>query len=209
MGIVGERFAVWKSSTARPRRTPGTARIRAGTVRRAAAAALLVAAAAVAVVGGSDPDRNAVLVAAHALRPGTALTPDDLAVVHVPRGAALPGGLNAPQQAVGGRLATAVGAGEAITGSQLLSSRLPAALTGLPSARLVPVRPADSAVAGLLRSGDVVDVLDEQARVLAAGAVVAVPGSASDAPALLAMAETAAHRVAAAGLSNPLTVVLH
>ncbi len=208
MRILSGTFPVPAPLNRPGRRAPGTQRIRAGTVRRTAAAALLLAAGAL-LLGGTDDRREPVLVAAHDLRPGAALDDGDLTVTHVPRGGALPGTLRSPDQAIGSRLATTVGAGEAVTGAQLLSSRLPAALTGQPSARLVPVRPADPAVAGLLRPGDLVDVLDEDARVLAADAVVAVPGSGSEVPALLAMGETAAHRVAAAGLANPLTLVLH
>ncbi len=159
------------------------------------------------------------VVASRALTPGTELTADDVQVIALPAGAVLPGTLQRLDQAVGARLTGAIGQGEPVTATRLLSSRLPAALTGDPRGRLVPVRPADAAVAGLLRAGDVVDVLDEHAGVLAAGAVVAVPaGSAGRGPAgtgalpppvLLAMGEKAAHRVAASSLANSLTVVLH
>ncbi|AVL99765.1 flagellar biosynthesis protein FlgA [Gordonia iterans] len=191
-------------------------RPRAVVVRRGLAVLLLIAAAALAVTGHARERTESVLVAAHQLRPGVVVHDDDVRVRQVPAGAALPGVLREPGQAVGGRLAGAVAPGEALTAGRLLSSRLPAALTGDPRARLVPVRTADPAVAGLLRAGDVVDVLDEEARVLATRAVVAVPaapepksGPAGSSPVLLAMAEGPARTVAGAGLATALTLILH
>lgn len=191
------------------RRPPGTAHLRATTIRRALAVALLVAAVVVFVVARNARAGERVVVAAHDLRPGVELAAADIAVVQLPPGSALPGMLRTPDDVIGQRVAGAIGAGESITRGRLLTARLPAALIDDDDARLVPVRPADPAVAGLLRTGDVVDVLDEEARVLAADAVVAVPATDAKAPVLLAMAQIQAHRVAAASLANPLTIVLH
>lgn len=204
-------------------RNPGPSRpgrLRAVTVRRIAAALLLGAAVVLLIVGREGERYDLIVVAAHDLRPGVVLTDGDLRLARLPAGADLAGTIGDPAVAVGGRLTGAVHAGEVLTGSRLLSSRLPSALTGDGSARLVPVRPADPAVAGLLRAGDVVDVVDEEARVLAADAVVAVPAAApsrsmtgagadASAPVLLAIGRGPAHRVAAAGLANALTLVLH
>ncbi|MCK0439715.1 SAF domain-containing protein [Gordonia alkaliphila] len=187
------------------RRRPRSRHLRAVTVRRAAAVSLLLCATALLLVDRSQVRTDAVVVAAHDLRPGQVLTAGDVALTEVPAGSALPGTLHEAAAAVGSTVSGAVTEGEAITGTRLLSSRLPAALTGDPRARLVSVRPADPAVTGLLRTGDVVDVVDEDANVLAAGAVVAVPAE----PILLAVPETAARRVAAAGLVNALTLVFH
>lgn len=202
--------------TARATRSLSPGRIRAVTVRRALAGLLLLGAVVLVVVGRTGEHRETVVVAAHDLRPGIVVSDDDLRLAQVPPGAALRA-LREVRQVSGHRLTGAVAAGEAVTGSRLLTSRLPAALTGDPAARLVPVRPADAAVSGLLRAGDVVDVLDEEARVLATGAVVAVPAGPSSrtlaggaaAPVLLAMKQGPAHRVAATGLSHALTLVLH
>lgn len=198
-------------------RLPHPGRLRAVTVRRMVAVLLLGAAVTLLIVGRGRERYDLIVVAAHDLRPGVVLTDGDLRLARLPADADLAGTFGDPAVAVGGRLAGAVNAGEALTGSRLLSSRLPSALTGDASARLVPVRPADPAVAGLLRSGDVVDVVDEQARILASDAVVAVPaaapsrsmtGAGASAPVLLAIGRGPAHRVAAAGLANALTLVL-
>lgn len=195
-------------------------RLRAVTVRRALAAVLLTAAAVTLLAGRGTQHYDTVVVAAHDLRPGAVLAEGDVRLAQLPTGTDLSGLLDDPGTVVGSRLTGAVGAGEALTRSRLLSSRLPEALTGQPTARLVPVRPADPAVAGLLRAGDVVDVIDEQGRVLAADTVVAVPAAparpapgpaeaGASAPVLLALREEAAHRVAAAGLAKSVTLVLH
>ncbi|GAA3971357.1 SAF domain-containing protein [Gordonia caeni] len=201
-------------------RLPGQGRLRTTTIRRALAVALLATAAILLLAGREAQRYDLVVVAAHDLRPGAVLTDADVRLTRLPARTDLSGLLNDPHTVVGSRLTSAVGAGEALTPSRLLSSRLPEALTGQPTARLVPVRPADPAVAGLLRAGDVVDVIDEQGRVLAADTVVAVPaaptrtgagpadtGGAS--PVLLAVREEPARRVAASGLANALTLVLH
>ncbi len=182
--------------------------LRAASVRRIVAALLVLLACGAALVDRSRQSPDLAVVAAHHLQPGVVLTEDLVRVVPLPAGSALPGTLNSLDEVVGRRLTGAVSAGEALTVTRLLTSRLPAALTGDRSARLVPVRPADPAVAGLLRTGDVVDVLDDESGVLARDAVVAVPANSST-PALLALGETPAHRVAAAGLRQSLTLVLH
>lgn len=194
-------------------------RPRTATLRRLTAVLLVLAAVILAVTERHRDRHDFAVVASRALAPGMELTSGDVQLIALPAGAVLPGTLHRLDQAVGARLTGAIGAGEPVTATRLLSSRLPSALTGDPRARLVPVRPADAAVAGLLRAGDVVDVLDEHAGVLAAGAVVAVPaGSAGRGtagpgslppPVLLALGEKAAHRVAASSLANSLTVVMH
>ncbi|MFT3659885.1 MAG: SAF domain-containing protein [Gordonia sp. (in: high G+C Gram-positive bacteria)] len=199
-------------------RLPELPRLRAVTVRRSLALLLLAAAAALLVTGRAGERTESVVVAARELRPGTALTGDDVHMTPVPAGTAPPGALRSAAAAVGQRVAGTLAPGEPLTVTRMLSSRLPSALTGDPSARLVPVRTADPAVAGLLRAGDVVDVLDGDARVLAAHAVVALPAAApaesrgvggSSAPVLLAIPARPAQLVAGAGLSTALTLVLH
>lgn len=187
---------------------PVARRVRAATVRRTAAVLLALAAVGALVGGRAADQQESIVVAARELRPGVILTVDDLQSARIARGTA-PHALRDPAAALGGRVTGAVAAGEALSRTRLLTSRLPQALTGDPTARLVPVRPSDAAVAGLLRTGDVVDVLDDQARVLAADGVVALPGDRDGDPVLLALGRDAAHRVAGASLSNSVTLVLH
>ena len=188
-------------------------------VRRGASIILLVAAVAVGVAGQRTTGEQPVLVAVHELRPGQPLTAEDVTVVRVPSSLMPDGALVSPAEGLGRTVAGRVRVGELVTDARLLTAHLPADLTGLDDARLVPVHLADETLTSLLRSGDVVDVLSPEAEVLARGAVVALPAGdagsggltarSATRPVLLAMAEASAHRVAAAGLDAPLAVVLH
>ncbi len=189
-------------------------------VRRVAAAALVVAAVVVGVAGTRTDGDVEVLVAAHDLLPGQVVESGDVQPRRV-AGTSVPDGVLTDGAPAFGRTVTGrVRAGEMLTDTRLLSSHLPADLTGMRDARLVPIRLSDDAVTSLLRPGDVVDVLTEEAEVLARRAVVALHGADSPsgglapsrttaAPVLLAMDATSAHRVAAAGLDTSLAVVLH
>jgi hypothetical protein len=189
-------------------------------IRRCTAVALIVCAAVVGVVGARTDGDVEVIVATHDLLPGAVVEEGD---VHPRRvsGSSVPEGvLDDPGLAVGRTVTGRVRGGEILTDTRLLSSHLPADVTGLDDARLVPVRLSDEAVAALLRPGDVVDVLTENAEILARRAVVALhaagsaPGGITSgrtavSPVLLAMDAPSAHRVAAAGLDTSLAVVLH
>ncbi|MCG7635107.1 SAF domain-containing protein [Gordonia McavH-238-E] len=189
-------------------------------VRRVAAACLVVAAVVIGVAGTRADGDVEVLVAAHDLLPGQIVESGDLRS-HLVAGRTVPDGvLTEAAPAVGRTVTGRVRGGEILTDARLLSSHLPADLTGIDDARLVPIRFSDDAVTSLLRPGDVVDVLTEDAEVLARRAVVALhaaepqsgglaPSRAAAAPVLLAMDAAAAHRVAAAGLDTSLAVVLH
>lgn len=189
-------------------------------VRRLAAAALMVAAVAFGVAGTRADGDVEVLVAAHDLRPGQVVESGDLQPRKVANQTVPDGFLTDVTPAVGRTVTGRVRAGEILTDARLLSSHLPADLTGIDDARLVPIQLSDDAVTSLLRPGDVVDVLTEEAEVLARRAVVALhavepqsgglaPSRTAAAPVLLAMDAAAAHRVAAAGLDTSLAVVLH
>ncbi|MDS1115908.1 SAF domain-containing protein [Gordonia westfalica] len=189
-------------------------------VRRTVAAALVVASAVVAIVGTRADGEFEVLVAAHDLLPGQTVEAGDLTSRLVMAGTAPAGVVSDAALATGRTVTGRVRTGEILTDARLLSSRLPAELTGVDDARLVPVRLSDEAVTSLLRPGDVVDVLTDSADVLARRAVVAMhtgqtssggitAGRNAVAPVLLAMDAAAAHRVAAAGLDSSLAVVLH
>ncbi|KSU58458.1 MULTISPECIES: SAF domain-containing protein [unclassified Gordonia (in: high G+C Gram-positive bacteria)] len=189
-------------------------------VRRVVAAALVIAAVVVGMTGTRADGDVEVVVAAHELRPGQVVDVADLQSRRI-AGATVPGGaLTHAGPAIGKTVTGRVRSGEIMTDTRLLSSRLPADLTGDDDARLVPIRLSDEAVTALLRPGDVVDVLTDEAEVLARRAVVALhaaetqsggiaPGGTAAAPVLLAMDATSAHRVAAAGLDTALAVVMH
>ncbi|WOC11527.1 SAF domain-containing protein [Gordonia sp. MP11Mi] len=188
--------------------------IRSVFIRRAVAVALIVCAAAVTVAQQHGSPSSTTLVATRELRPSEALTLDDVRSIAVPEHL-VPTDPIAAEDLVGRHVTGLVHTGEIIARHRLLDSRLPSALIGRPDARLVPVRPADDTLATFVRAGDVVDLLSEDARVLARGAVVAViPDSdrhASTDPGtvLVAMGEDDAHLVASAGLRDRITFVLH
>ncbi|WP_186290577.1 SAF domain-containing protein [Gordonia zhaorongruii] len=189
--------------------------LRSVILRRCIALILTSAAVVVTVIDHRQPPAPTALVAAHDLAPGTVLNTDDVMQSPVPDHL-LPVDRPAIADIVGRRVTGPIQAGEIIGRHRLLDSRLPAALLGDSNARLVPVRPADGTLLTLVRVGDHVDVLSEESDVLARDAIVALvpqrsssqserrPGSA-----LIAMRESAAHRVAAAGLRTAITFVLH
>ncbi|MYR06464.1 flagellar biosynthesis protein FlgA [Gordonia sp. SID5947] len=202
---------------------PGWAR--SVMIRRSAAVLLVLAAVVLTLFGHRGAEMRAVVVAARDLAPGQTIMATDLTVREVPGGLIPKGTLRLSADGVGRTAVGPIGEGEIITDSRLLSPRLPTQLVGDKDARLVPVRLSDESVATLLRTGDVVDVLrasadDADAAVLARAAVVALTsdeqvggvlsgGPRAGRPVLLAMDERAAHRVAAAALDAPITVVVH
>ncbi|MBD1321264.1 SAF domain-containing protein [Gordonia hankookensis] len=202
---------------------PGWAR--SVMIRRGASVLLVVAAVTLTLFGHRGAEMRSVVVAARDLIPGESIVATDLTVREVPGGLIPAGTLRLTADGVGRTAVGPIGAGEMVTDSRLLSPRLPSRLTGDDDARLVPVRLSDESVATLLRTGDVVDVLTAsaekpEAAVLARAAVVALTsdksaagvlsgGATAGRPVLLAMDERAAHRVAAAALDAPITVVVH
>lgn len=164
--------------------------------RRLLAAFLLAAAVASAlgVLAPAPQPTTSVVVAARTLDAGTSLASGDLRVVNRPAGTN-PGALSSASTAVGRVLAAPVGSGEALTADRLVG---PGLADGLAKHGHVaaPVRLADPAVASLLKSGDVIDVVlagssagsagepstGGPASVVAAGArVIAVVAPSSDA----------------------------
>ncbi len=215
--------AAW-SDRVRHALRPGWARSQ--LVRRIVAALLVLAAAAAGVRERISGDWHEVVVAATALRPGAPVTGTQVRTARLPPDTIPEGALRATADALGATVTGPVTTGEVLTTARLLSSRLPERLTGDPRARLVPVKPADDAVASLLRVGDAVDVIagaEERTRAgpaqsgaetLAEGAIVALvpenarPGGGRHALVLLAMGRQEAAAVAAASLTRALTVVL-
>jgi Flp pilus assembly protein CpaB len=163
-----------------------------------------------------------VLVAAHDLTAGATLGPADLAVRSWPDALVPTGVLHRVADAEGRVLAGAARAGEPVTDLRLAGQALAVHAAGVADAVSVPVRLADPAVAALLATGSVVDVVTAgstagEAVVLARGAVVvtvlaAEPGVAAGAGrgrvVLVALPQQAATRLAAAALSEQVAVTL-
>jgi len=199
--------------------------------RRILAVALTALAGFLFIRGDPAARRIPVVVAAHDLAPGQAVRAADLRIAEFAAGT-LPGGVlheRAPLE--GATLTAAMRAGEIFTDVRVVGPRLAAAATGAADARIVPIRLADNAVAGILRSGDRVDVVAAEPgspapspQPLAVGAVVvSVPGgeksggeraspdragAASERIVLIALDSAHATTVAAASLRTALTVVL-
>lgn len=190
-------------------------------LRRLVAIGLVVLAGALALrpAGARETEQASVVVAAHDLAPGGALTQADLAIRRLPADDA-PVGVFTNRAAVVGRvLASAVRAGEPLTDVRLIGPADTALTTGDPTAATVPVRLADPDVADLLRPGIRVDVVtldpDQQSDpVLAENAtVVAIRDTAQSQGqpgrlVLVALPRQFATRLAAASLRQPVTVTL-
>ncbi|MGH3960097.1 SAF domain-containing protein [Mycobacterium sp.] len=191
--------------------------------RRIAAAGLVVLAGIAALRSNPDGDRAQVVVATRDLRPGTALTADDVRL-ESRLAATVPDGSQVNLDAVAGStLAGPARRGEVLTDVRLLGSRLAESAVG-PGARIVPLHPADPALADLLRPGDVVDVVaaptrsdaDSPAnpRIVATDAIVVLVSArqktqADDRVVLVAVRGGAATALAGAALVQTVTLTLH
>jgi Flp pilus assembly protein CpaB len=194
--------------------------------RRVAAGGLVVLAGIATLRSNPEGDRADVVVAARDLRPGTALTLDDVRI-EKRLATMVPDGSQANVGAVvGSTLAGPTRRGEVLTDVRLLGSRLAESTAG-PGARIVPLHLADSALTDLVRVGDVVDVLaapatDSQAtgqalsRVVATDAVVVlvsakqkVQAADGDRVVLVALPARVANTVAGSALGQTVTFVLH
>lgn len=188
--------------------------------RRVAAVVLVLLSLALAVRPDPDTDRVAVVTVTRDLAPGAVLTATDLQLSAVAAPTVPDGSLRSLDDAVGHTLASPARTGEALTDVRLLGSPLATAAAG-PDARVVPLRIADTEVAGLLRVGDRVDILTVDTergtdpRLLASGAAVVLvsPGesgrAAREPVVLVALPADVATTVAAAALGSALTVTLH
>ncbi len=192
--------------------------------RRIAAAGLVVLAGVAALRPNPDGERTQVVVAAHDLSPGAALTADDLRVENrlVPT---IPDGAQSDlDTVVGSTLAGPARRGEVLTDVRLLGRRLAESAAG-PDARIVPVHPVDGALMDLVRPGDVVDVVAASeassqstakvASVIATGAIVVLvsakqkgQSATSDRVVLVALPVAAANAVAGAALTQTMTLTL-
>ncbi len=192
--------------------------------RRIAAAGLVVLAGVAALRPNPDGERTQVVVAAHDLSPGAALTADDLRLENrlVPT---IPDGAQSDlDTVVGSTLAGPARRGEVLTDVRLLGRRLAESAAG-PDARIVPVHPVDGALVDLVRPGDVVDVVAASetssqstakvASVIATGAIVVLvsakqkaQSATSDRVVLVALPVAAANAVAGAALTQTMTLTL-
>jgi Flp pilus assembly protein CpaB len=194
--------------------------------RRVAAAALVVLAGVAALRSDPAGDLAEVVVAAHDLTPGSALTTDDVRI-EKRLATTVPDGSQANLDAVvGSTLASPTRRGEVLTDVRLLGSRLAESTAG-PGARIVPLHLADSALIDLVRVGDVVDILaapatdaraDSQTvtKVVATDAVVVLvsaKGKVRDADServiLVALPARVANTVAGSALGQAVTLTLH
>lgn len=199
--------------------------------RRVAAGALVVLAGVATLRSDPDGGDAEVVVAAHDLRPGAALTADDVRL-EKRSATTIPDGSRADVAAVvGSMLASPTRRGEVLTDVRLLGSRLAEAAIGSkagPEARTVPLHLADGALIDLIRVGDVVDVLAAPAadgpaattpavtKVVATDAVVVlvsakqkVQAADSDRVVLVALPARVANTVAGSALGQTVTLTLH
>ncbi len=194
-------------------------------LRRAAAALLVGLAAVLALTSGAGSADVPVVVATRDLSPGTELGAGEVVLRGLPAQAVPDGAARATTTVLGRTLAAPVRRGEPLTDVRLAGPDLARAVSADPAAISVPLRLPDPAIAALLHPGAVVDVVtvgersDEPvvlargARVLAvleparaqrAGSTTAVEGRLV----LVALDAAAATRVAAASLTQSLTVTV-
>jgi flagella basal body P-ring formation protein FlgA len=194
--------------------------------RRVAAGGLVVLAGIATLRSNPDGDSASVVVAVRDLRPGAALTSDDVRL-ETRLATTIPDGSQADLgTVVGSTLASPTRRGEVLTDVRLLGSRLAESTAG-PGARIVPLHLADSALIDLVRVGDVVDVLaapttdtpatgQAASRVVATDAVVVLVSPRQkaqvgdgDRVVLVALPARVANTVAGSALGQTVTLTLH
>ncbi|WP_179475455.1 SAF domain-containing protein [Mycolicibacterium vinylchloridicum] len=190
--------------------------------RRVAAGGLVILAAVAALRPDPGDRLIEVVVAAHDLGPGAALSVDDVRMEKRSATTIPDGAQTVLDAVVGATLAGPARRGEVLTDARVLGSRL-AGLSAGPDARVVPLHLADAAVLDLIRPGDVVDVMgaadahtDAQPTLVASDAVVVLvspkqkaAGAGDDRVVLIALPATAAHSLAAATLVQTVTLTIH
>ena len=212
-------------------RTPGHRR--GVVVRRAIAVALLIAALASALSAAKELPR--VPVFSRDLPAGAELALADVDLARLPASSIPDSAVAAKPEELTGRVITAAaGKGEVVTDARLLGEDLVSSLVGgseAAAARMIPVKLAEPDIIPHLHHGDTVDVVTAvdaasspsdvgegeaptapTARVIATGGRVvstsSAEGEASSSTVLLALPHDHANDVAAASLSQPLTVVI-
>ncbi|GAY18723.1 SAF domain-containing protein [Mycobacterium sp. shizuoka-1] len=216
---MGESLNPTLSSRIRHLRPDAT---RTVVARRVAAGSLVVLAGIAALRPDPGDRRSDVVVAARDLRPGIALSADDIALEKRSAATVPDGAQTVVESLVGTTLAGPARRGEILTDVRVLGSRL-AGLTAGPDARVVPLHLADAAVLDLIRPGDVVDVMgapdagaDATPTLVASDAIVVLvsakqkaAGSGDDRVVLVALPAPAARALAAATLVQTVTLTIH
>lgn len=188
-------------------------------LRRAIAAVLVGLAAVLAMAPGQARSADhSVVVAARDLAAGTVLEPGLVTLRGIPEQVVPDGAVRIPAAVLGRTLAAPVRRGEPLTDVRLTGSDLTRAISTNPDTVSVSLRLADPGVATLLRPGAIVDVVtvgerQDEPVILARGArVLAVleagtrTGERAGKLVLVALDPVAATRVAAASISQTLTV---
>jgi Flp pilus assembly protein CpaB len=190
--------------------------------RRAAAGGLVILAGIAALRPDPGDRRSDVVVAAHDLSPGLALSAADVRLEKRSATTVPDGAQTTIEALVGTTLAGPARRGEVLTDVRVLGSRL-AGLAAGPDARVVPLHLADAAVLDLIRPGDVVDVMgavdagtDAKPTQVASDAIVVLvspkpktAGAGDDRVVLVALPAVAAHSLAAATLVQTVTLTIH
>ncbi|TDO18865.1 flagellar basal body P-ring formation chaperone FlgA [Mycobacterium sp. BK086] len=190
--------------------------------RRVAAGGLVVLAGVAALRPDPGDQMSDVVVAAHDLGPGLALSDSDVRIEKRSAATIPDGAQTGTGTVVGATLAGPARRGEVLTDVRVLGSRL-SGLTAGPDARVVPLHLADAAVLDLIRPGDVVDVMGaadagtEAKPTLAASDAVVVlvspkqkaAGAGDERVVLVALPAAAAHALAAATLVQTVTLTIH
>jgi pilus assembly protein CpaB len=189
-------------------------------LRRGAAAVLVGVAAVLALTSGKG-STVAVVVAARDLAPGTVLEAREVMLREVPASVVPDGSAATPVTVLGRTLAAPVRRGEPLTDVRLTGPDLARTVSAGPDAVSVPLRLADPDVAALLHPGTTVDVvtvgerqdepvvLARSARVLAVLEAAPRTGARDGRLVLIALDPGAATRVAAASISQGMTVTVH
>ncbi|AKK29217.1 SAF domain-containing protein [Mycobacterium sp. EPa45] len=190
--------------------------------RRVAAGVLVVLAGIAALRPDPDTHRTDVVVAAHDLSPGLALSSDDVKLEKRSAATIPDGARTTVDDVAGATLAGPARRGEVLTDARLLGSRLTGLSAG-PDARVVPLHLADTAVLDVIRPGDVVDIMgaadgggDARPMLAATNAVVVMvspkqkaAGAGDDRVVLVALPAAGAHALAAATLVQTVTLTIH
>ncbi|HEY2763969.1 MAG TPA: SAF domain-containing protein [Pseudonocardiaceae bacterium] len=189
-------------------------------LRRATAALLVGLAAVLALTAGRGAAGVPVVVVTRDLAPGAVLGPGDVQMRGLPAPVVPDGTARGTETVLGRTLAAPVRRGEPVTDVRLTGPDLAQAVAADPAMVSVPVRLADPEVATLLHPGATVDVvtvgerqddpvvLARGARVLAVLAPAARGATTEGRLVLVALDPLGATRVAAASLSQTLTITL-
>lgn len=189
-------------------------------LRRATAALLVGLAAVLALTAGRGTEGVPVVVVTRDLAPGAVLGAGDVQVLGLPAPVVPDGAARGTGAVLGRTLAAPLRRGEPVTDVRLTGPDLVRAVSADPAMVSVPIRLADPEVAALLHPGAAVDVVTVGERqddpvVLARGARVltvlapSARGATTEGRLLLvALDPLGATRVAAASLSQTLTITL-